>query len=102
MTNVQMITGRSRESVMEMTKAYADLATQLHSTTAEVMKSAEEFLRAGHNQEETMKLIQASTVMGAIAGQDQKSSADQLIAITNAYKMNAEESMNIVDKLNNS
>ena len=99
MTNIQMITGRSRDSVMEMTKVYADLATQLHSTTAEVMKSAEEFLRAGHNQEETMKLIQASTVMGAIAGQDQKSSADQLIAITNAYKMNAEESMNIVDKL---
>jgi len=99
MTNIQMITGRTRDSIPEMTKAYADLATQLHSTTAEVMASAEEFLRAGHNQEETIKLIQASTVMGAIAGQDSKSSADQLIAITNGFKMNADEAIDVVDKL---
>ncbi|HEY8888950.1 MAG TPA: phage tail tape measure protein, partial [Clostridium sp.] len=99
MTNIQMITGITRDSVMEMTKAYADLASQLHSTTAEVMASAEEFLRAGHTQEETLKLIQSSTVMGAIAGQDSKSSADQLIAITNGFKMNADEAMTVVDKL---
>jgi len=99
MTNIQMITGITRDSVMQMTKAYADLATQLHSTTGEVMASAEEFLRAGHTQEETLKLIQSSTVMGAIAGQDSKSSADQLIAITNGFKMNADEAMTVVDKL---
>jgi len=99
MTNISMITGITRDSVMEMTKAYADLATQLHSTTGEVMKSAEEFLRAGHTQEETLKLIQSATVMGAIAGQDSKSSADQLIAITNGFKMDATDAMDVVDKL---
>lgn len=99
MTNISMITGRSRDSVLEMTEAYADLATQLHSTTSEIMKASEEFLRAGHNQEETIELIQSATVMSAIAGQDSKSSADQLIAITNGFKMQADEVMNVVDKL---
>jgi len=99
MTNISMITGKSRNSIVEMTKAYADLATQLHTTTGEAMKSAEEFLRAGHNQEETLKLIQSATVMGAIAGQDSKSSADQLIAITNGFKMSADQAIDVVDKL---
>jgi len=99
MTNISMITGESRNSIVEMTKAYADLATQLHTTTGEAMKSAEEFLRAGHNQEETLKLIQSATVMGAIAGQDSKSSADQLIAITNGFKMSADQAIDVVDKL---
>lgn len=99
MTNISMIMGNTRGEIVEMTKAYADLASQLHTTTGEAMKSAEEFLRAGHNQESTLKLIQSATVMGAIAGQDSKSSADQLIAITNGFKMNAEETMDVVDKL---
>lgn len=99
MTNIQMITGRSHDQVVQMTQDYADLAAQLHDTIGNVSKASEEFLRAGHNQEETLKLLQASTVMSKISGEDQKATADQLIAITNGYKMNINDVMDVVDKL---
>lgn len=99
MTNISMITGRSHDQVVQMTQDYANLAAQLHNTISSVSQASEEFLRAGHNQEETLSLIKSSSVMGAIAGQDQKSTADQLIAITNAYGIEANKTMEIVDKL---
>jgi len=103
MTNIQMVTGKSRESIMEMTKAYADLASQLHTTTSEVMTAAQEFLRAGHTQEEAILLIKSATVMSAISGQDSKSSADQLIAITNGFAQEfaktGETAAGVIDKL---
>jgi len=103
MTNISMVTGKSRDSIMEMTKAYADLATQLHTTTSEVMTAAQEFLRAGHTQEETLLLISSAQKMSAISGQDSKSSADQLIAITNGFAQEfaqtGETTIGIIDKL---
>lgn len=99
MTNISMITGRTHEQVVQMTQDYANLAGQLHDTISSVSQASEEFLRAGHNQEETLALIKSSTVMSKIAGEDQKTTADQLIAITNAYGIEASKTMEIVDKL---
>ncbi len=98
-TNIMMITGKSKSEVMALTVEYSNLATQLHETTQDIMKASEEFLRAGHNQAETLKLLQSSTIMSKIAGQDQKSTAEQLIAITNGFGISAEKTMGIVDKL---
>lgn len=99
MTNIAMITGKSRDEINGMTQDYVALASSLHDTTSSVMQASEEFLRAGHNQKETTELIKASTIMSKIAGQDQKQTADQLIAITNGYKLNIQDTMSVVDKL---
>ena len=99
MTNIGMITGLSQEKIQGMTKDYSNLATQLHETTSSIMQASEEFLRAGHTHEETLELIKASTIMSKISGEDQKATADQLIAITNAYKLNISDVMGVVDKL---
>jgi DNA repair ATPase RecN len=98
-TNIQMITGMSSDTIKELTKDYSDLAGQLHETTGEIMKGAEEFLRAGHNIEETQQLLKASTVASKISGQDQKETSDQLIAITNGFAMNMNDVMGVIDKL---
>jgi TP901 family phage tail tape measure protein len=101
-TNIQMITGMDSSTIKGLTKDYGDLATQLHSTTQEVMKGAEEFLRAGHSIEETRNLLKASTIGAAISGQDNQAVAEQLIAISNGFQLNTEnatEMMNVIDKL---
>jgi TP901 family phage tail tape measure protein len=99
MTNIQMVMGYTREEVKGMVTEYSALASTLHETTLSVMKASEEFLRAGRTQAETLKLIEASTLMSKISGQEQKETADQLIAITNGFKLSAEETMQVVDKL---
>lgn len=99
MTNISMITGRSSEEISVMTKDYSNLASTLHDTTQSVMQASEEFLRAGHSHEETIDLIKSSTMMSKIAGQNQKETAEQLIAITNAYGDNIKSTIDVVDKL---
>ena len=98
-TNMRMITGATTEQIREWTHSLSDLATQLHDTTLNVLQGSEEFLRAGHNIEETRKLLEASTIMSKIAAQSQEDSVKQLIAIQNAYNMNSEEMIRVVDKM---
>lgn len=97
--NVQMITGATAQQTQEWTKDLSDLSVQLHDTTLNVMQASEEFLRAGRNIEETKKLIEASTLMSKISGQTQEETAQQLIAIQNAYRFTADQMMEVVDKL---
>lgn len=98
-TNMRMITGATTEQIREWTHSLSNLATQLHDTTLNVLQGSEEFLRAGHNIEETRKLLEASTIMSKIAAQSQKDSVKQLIAIQNAYNMSSEEMIRVVDKM---
>lgn len=101
-TNIQMIAGYSREQVQGLTKDYSKLADELYSTTDAVMKGAEEFLRAGNNIEETRSLLKASTIGSAVSGQTNQEMAEQLIAISNGFKMatgDAKEMMDVIDTL---
>lgn len=101
-TNIQMITGMSSDSIKGLTSDLGNLAGELHTTTAEIMSGSEEFLRAGHNMSETRNLLKASTIGSAISGQDNKTVSEQLIAISNGYKLNtnnAKELMGVIDKL---
>jgi TP901 family phage tail tape measure protein len=102
MTNIQMITGKTRNEVQGLVGDYNDLATELHTTTKEMMSGAEEFLRAGKSVEETQNLLKASTIGAAISGQTNSETSEQLIAISNGFKLNtndAKELMGVIDKL---
>lgn len=98
-TNIQMITDATTEQTAQWTKSLSNLSSQLHDTTTNVMSASEEFLRAGHNIQETQQLIEASTLMSKISGQAQGETAQELIAIQNAYQMSAKQVMDVVDKL---
>lgn len=102
MTNIQMITGETRNEVQGLVGDYNDLATELHTTTKEMMSGAEEFLRAGKSVEETQNLLKASTIGAAISGQTNSETSEQLIAISNGFKLNtndAKELTGVIDKL---
>ncbi|WP_406541009.1 phage tail tape measure protein [Clostridium ljungdahlii] len=100
--NLQMVTGMNQDQVKGLTKQYTDLANQLHVTQSQVLSSAENFLRAGHSVQESMGLIKATNIGAALSGQDAKDVADQLIAISNGFRMNtsnAKELNDVVSKL---
>ncbi|HID0767941.1 TPA: phage tail tape measure protein [Clostridium botulinum] len=90
-TNIAMITGMQKDKVAGLTGEYSKLAGQLHTTTLEMMGGAEEFLRAGRSVEETKGLLKASTIGGAISGQDNRAVSEQLIAITNGFSNMTEQ-----------
>ncbi|MDV3426153.1 MAG: phage tail tape measure protein [Bacillota bacterium] len=101
-TNIQMITGMNQQQVKGLTEQFSDLATQVHSTTGEMMSGAENFLRAGNSIGETKNLLKASSFGATLSGQDTKTVSDQLIAMANGFKMNtsnAKEMMTVIDKL---
>ncbi|NCI19871.1 phage tail tape measure protein [Clostridium botulinum] len=90
-TNIAMIADMNKKEVADLTGEYSKLAGQLHTTTLEMMGGAEEFLRAGRSIEETKGLLKASTIGGAISGQDNREVSEQLIAITNGFSNMTEQ-----------
>lgn len=98
-TNISMVTGKSTDVVNGYMQQYAQLSTQLHTTTTDVATAAEEFLRAGDNQQQSMEMVKASTVLSAEAGIDQKEAAQGLIAVANSYDVLPNKIMSVVDAM---
>lgn len=96
-TNISMVTGESINTVNQYMQQYAQLSQQLHTTTTDVASAAEEFLRAGNNQKESLEMVKASTIMSKEAGISQQESAEGLIAISNAYGILPKNIMSVVD-----
>ncbi len=99
MTNIAMVTGDSMDKVKQYMNQYTQLSQQLHTTTSDVATAAEEFLRAGDSQQESMKMVQAATVMAKEAGMTQEEASQGLIAIANAYGILPDKIMNVVDMM---
>lgn len=98
-TNLSMVMGLNRKEVSEMTQEFNTLAKELGSTKLALMEQAEEWIRAGYNQEQTLKNLKASNIMATISGQEYGTATEQLIAILNGYNIDAQESMHVVDLL---
>lgn len=98
-TSISMVTGDSISEVQQYMEQYAQLSQQLHTTTTDVATAAEEFLRAGDSQQESMQMVKASTVMAKEAGISQQEASQGLIAIMNSYQLSASDALKVVDKL---
>lgn len=86
-TNIAMITGKSREQVAGLTKEYSKLAGEIQSTTKEMMGGAETYLRAGVAQDDIKSMLRASTIGSHISGQSNEDVSQQLITISNGFRM---------------
>lgn len=105
MTNMQMITGMSRDEVSSITNDFKTIGAELHTTNKDMMAGAEELLRAGYSIEEAKQMMGASILGSKISGQDTGQTSEQLIAIKNAFKMTGDEIEHVIDvitKLDNS
>jgi hypothetical protein len=99
MTNMQMITGKSKGEIVDIVNNYKQLGEQLHTTNAEMMKGMEEVTRAGFDGKEGEALMSASIMGSKLSGQTTAQVTEQLIAIKNAFNMTGEGMQNVVDMM---
>lgn len=98
-TGLQMVTGGTDQEINKLKQSYIDLAKEMKVTLDVVTNGAEEFLRAGLNASEATEALQASIVMSTVGALDSAESTQYLIATMNAFGLEANELMSVVDKM---
>ena len=99
MTNLRIVTGSNSEQAKSMMNAYNDLAMQLGTTTQAVAQSAAEWLRQGYSVSEANELIKSSTYLSRLGFMDMNQSVTALTSVMKGFRIEATDSMDIVDKL---
>lgn len=99
MTNLRIVTGANTEQAKSMMNAYNDLAMQLGTTTQAVAQSAAEWLRQGYSVSEANELIKSSTYLSRLGFMDMSQSVTALTSVMKGFRIEATNSMDIVDKL---
>lgn len=98
-TNIQMASGMGDSKADYMMRGYNQTAKDLSSTTKDVAESADEFIRMGESVANTNELIRNSQMLSKIGKIQASDSASYLISSMKGYKIAAEDSISIVDKL---
>jgi len=101
MTNIQLVTGQSSESLNEMARGYNRVAGEMGSTTLEIAKTSTEFIRQGRNATETAELIKQSTILQKLGNMEATDATEKLTATMNGFQMEVSETAEAVDKLVN-
>ncbi len=98
-TNLRIVTGANTEQAKSMMNVYNDLAMQLGTTTQAVAQSAAEWLRQGYSVSEANELIKSSTYLSRLGFMDMNQSVTALTSVMKGFRIEATDSMDIVDKL---
>ena len=99
MTNIAMITGDTIPQTDALAASYHNLAMELASTTLEIAKGAEVWLRQGKSAADTLALTAASIQMSKLAMTDSASAASYLTAILNGFQMQASDVTGVMNKM---
>lgn len=99
MTNLRIVTGSNTEQAKSMMNTYNDLAMQLGTTTQAVAQSAAEWLRQGYSVSEANELIKSSTYLSRLGFMDMGQSVTALTSVMKGFRIEATDSIDIVDKL---
>lgn len=98
-TDIRIVTGENKNRVDELMLSYSDLAKELGSTTSAVAQSANTWLRQGYSISEANELIKTSTYLSKLGMIDMSTATKVLTSTLKGFKMEATESLSIVDKL---
>lgn len=99
MTDLRMVTGDSIEDTQKLMKSYSDLADQLKVTVTDVASASNDWLRQGYDQADVATLTTDSIIMSRISGLDAAESTEYLTTAMKGYRVEAEDALNVVDKL---
>ncbi len=99
LTNVQVVTGMSQESVEKLATGYNNLAQEMGVTTLEVAKGSLEWLRQGKTAEQASELVKSSMVLSKLGNLDAAQSTEYLTSVMNGFKLEAKDSMGVIDKI---
>lgn len=99
LTSLQMVTGYTDTQMEDLKDTLIDMSKELGVTVDALVSGADEWMRAGLSAADTMEALRASTIMATIANMDNATATQYLIAQMNAYGLEANELIDIVDKM---
>jgi len=99
MVDLQMATGKSKDEMRGLLVEYNQMAKQLGTTTAEVAKSADTWLRMGYSAQDTNTLIKNSLVLSKVGQLESAEATQYLVSAMKGFNIEAKDSISIVDKL---
>lgn len=98
-TDIQMVTGDSKEETAQLAQDYNKLAKEMGATTQEVAEGASEWLRQGKTAEETTELLRSSMTLSKVGAIESSQATELLTSSLNGYKLEAKDAMSVVDKI---
>lgn len=98
-TDIQLVTGDTDEQIQQLSQDYNELAKVMGATTQQVAEGASEWLRQGKSIEETNYLLKSSMTLSKVGAMESAEATELLTSTLNGYKFEAEEAMNVVDKV---
>jgi hypothetical protein len=102
-TELTKVTNLTRDNFDELTEKAYNLGQGLAKTTKEVVDAMTEFAKAGYSVEESTDILAKNALMwtniadGTVSASD---SANMLISVMKAFKMEAQDTTHIIDALN--
>ena len=97
-TNLQIITGQSKESVNTMISDLADKSLDYKVDISDLEKAQETLLRTGKSVEDVNYLLKDTIMLAKTGFMDTDDAAESLVTIANAYNYEADEMENVVSK----
>lgn len=97
-TNLQIITGQSKEAVNTMISNLADKSLNYNVDISDLEKAQETLLRTGKSVEDVNYLLKDTIMLAKTGFMDTDDAAESLVTIANAYNYEADEMENVVSK----
>lgn len=97
--NLQVATGSTREETKALLDTYNQMAKELGATTTDIADGADAWLRQGKSIEEANSLVKDSMILSKIGMIDAADAAEDLTAILNSYRLEAQSALEVVSKL---
>lgn len=97
--NLQISTSKNRNEAKNLIEKYSDLGRELGTTTSEVAKSADTWLRQGYSIADTNELVKQSTILSKLGQMESAEASAALTGSLKGYQLAAKDAASVVDKL---
>lgn len=99
MRNIQIVADYTSDEIQGLAGDFNDLAKEMGVTTLAVAQGSLEWTRQGKSMAETQELLQSTMMMSKLGNVESAEATEYLTSILNGFKMEAEDSVGVVDKL---
>lgn len=99
MINLKRVTDETDESYQQFLKNANSNAESLKTTTSSIVEQSYQWAKLGYSMDEALELANASTIYQRVGDVDQEQALSNLVTALKAYRLEASDTMGIVDKL---
>ena len=98
LTEIQMVSGQSRDNMNELAHAANEAAKELGGTTVQMTEATKVFVQQGMSNDEALKMGEYAVHLANVSEQESSVTADELTAMKNAFQIPIDDLGNAVSK----